>query len=327
MINRRQALKQTFSFSAALLASRSSFAAAALIPELSGDAKALQLLMIGDWGWHNDLRPQTAVANGMTRYIETQPWKPEALLLLGDNFYGPFKGGTDSPRWKTQFEAMYRKEVFPGPCYAVLGNHDYDDEPIEKAAAELAYTAAHPGTRWRLPAKWYRFELGPESSPLVTVLAIDTNYKNAKVSLTLDERKAQMEWFKAEIEKPRTTPWLVVIGHHPLYSNGVHSDNPKLIEEWDHLFRKHQVHFYFSGHDHDLQHLEFENHPTSFVISGGGGAKLREPSHERGPFAKAIYGFTHLEVTAKKFAVRHIDANGNLLHSFSKFPDGSWKPA
>lgn len=323
-MNRRRALKQTFRFSAALLAGQSLIRAEDSPPAAPPAVGARHYLMFGDWGWKDDLRPQTAVANGMTRYLADLKLRPEAQLLLGDNFYGSFKGGTDCPRWKTQFEDMYPKEIFPGPCHCILGNHDYDDEPVAKLAAELAYAPAHPGTRWNMPAKWYRFELGPAANPLVTVLALDSNYHNEKVSLTPEERKLQLAWFVAELEKPRITPWLVVLGHHPLYSEGVHGDDKALIKDWDLLFRKHKVHFYFCGHDHDLQHLEFEGHPTSFVVSGGGGAKVRETKHNRGPFSQGTYGFSHLEVTAERFIVRHIDANRNVLHAFAKKPDGSW---
>ncbi len=323
-MNRRQALKQTFRFSAALMAGRSILNSASALEEPPAGS-ALHYMMIGDWGWLGDLKPQTAVAAGMTSYIRDRKFQPEALFLLGDNFYGPFKGGTDCPRWKTQFEDMYPKEVFPGPCHSILGNHDYDEEPVDKLAAELAYAKAHPGTRWNMPAKWYRLDLGPAAGkPLVTVLALDSNYHNATISLTATERKQQLAWLKTELEKPRTAPWLVVIGHHPLYTDGVHGDDKALIADWDELFKKHKVHFYFAGHDHDLQHLEFDKHPTSFVISGGGGASLREPHHKRGPFSKGIYGFTHLEVTAEHFIVRHFDAGVQLLHAFAKKPDHSW---
>ncbi len=40
---------------------------------------------------------------------------------------------------------------------------------------------------------------------------------------------------------------------------------------------KHKVDMYLAGHDHDMQHQEFEGHPTSFVISGGGGTLLTNP--------------------------------------------------
>ena len=56
--------------------------------------------------------------------------KPDAMLLLGDNFYGPFKGGTQCPRWKEQFEEMYPVSVCSGPCYAILGNHHRRDSSV-----------------------------------------------------------------------------------------------------------------------------------------------------------------------------------------------------
>jgi len=40
------------------------------------------------------------------------------LFLMGDNFYGAFPEGLNSPRWKTQFEDMYPASAFPGPCWA-----------------------------------------------------------------------------------------------------------------------------------------------------------------------------------------------------------------
>ncbi len=321
-ISRRAVLKQTFCFSASLLAGRSLVAAET--PPAPG---ASHFLMIGDWGWNGDLQGQSAVARAMARHVGDAGWKPEALFLLGDNFYGPFKGGTDCQRWKTQFSEMYPKSVFPGPCHAILGNHDYDDEPVAKLAAELGYAKAHPGTRWNMPAKWYRLELTQGGKPLASVLMLDSNYHNSVASLTPQEKSQQLSWLKAELEKPRTAPWLVVMGHHLLYSRGKHGDNPEIAADWDGLFRKHKVHFYFAGHDHDLQHLEFDKHPTSFVISGGGGAHVRQPEDDgRGPFAEGVHGFTHLEITPQRFVVRHLDANRKVLHAFAKLPDGSWSP-
>lgn len=52
----------------------------------------------------------------------------------------------------------------------------------------------------------------------------------------------------------------------------------------------HPVASWLSGHDHDVQHLEFKGNQRSFVISGGGGAELvnwTKPSEARGPWAIA----------------------------------------
>jgi len=320
MPTRRRFLRQTFAFSALAGFSRQALAAPV-------NPAAQHMLLIGDWGYSGDLSQQTAVAKAMQSYIAGHHIRPGALFLLGDNFYGKFEGHVKCPRWKTQFEEMYPRAAFDCPCYAILGNHDYHVEPADKLDAQLAYAGATPGTRWTMPAKWYRFEF-PRLNPLVTFLALDSNYQKpaeGKLALTDDERTAQQAWLKAELAKPRTTPFLAVAGHHPVFSNGPHGDNKALIEKWDPLLREHRAHLYLGGHDHDLQHLEFDAHPTSFVLSGGGGAKLyplARTADERGPYAASVAGFTHLEITPRSIVVRHVDPAGKTLHAFSKAPDG-----
>lgn len=288
------------------------------------------LFLLGDWG-AIDAKPQGHVAATMAAYAKRQRLQPSALLLLGDNLYGRLDGGVNSPRWQTQFEAMYPQAAFPGPCYALLGNHDYRAEPAGKADAQLAYAAAHPGTRWTLPAKRYRFDF-PKKEPLVTFLMLDSNYQPPspeKLSLTLEERTAQAAWLRAELAKPRTAPFLVVCGHHPLYSNS--GDNKVLIAEWDDLFRKHGVHAYFCGHIHDLEHLEFAGHPTSFVVSGGGGTTVGSSqvpkSTAQNLFSQGVHGFTHLEIKRDRLTVRHLGVEGVQLHAFAKNVDGRVEPA
>jgi hypothetical protein len=320
-VSRRQALRQTFFFSAAL--------AMGVRPSSlrAGDVGAgdLNFLLIGDWGAGGQKQAQTAVATAMKAYVGKLGRKPEGLFMVGDNFYGTLANGAQSPRWKTDFEDMYPASIFPGPCWTMLGNHDYHAEPAGKFQAQLDYAAAHPSTRWTMPGKWYRVDW-PAINPLLTCLVIDTNYKRDGLtaeSMTDAERAQQLTWLKAELAKPRIAPWLVCMGHHPLYSNGKHGDSKTLIAELGPLFQKHGVDFYFCGHDHDLQHLEFAGLRTSFVLSGGGGAKLYDmkPS-ERGPYSAAVYGFTHLQVSPEKFIVRHLDPNQNQVHAFSRTTDG-----
>jgi hypothetical protein len=318
-VSRRDALRQTFFFSAAL-----ALGSQARLTHADGVAGAADrhFLMIGDWGVAGDNKTQRAVAEGMKAYTKSLGFKPDGLFLIGDNFYGNFPGGLDCPRWKNDFEDMYPAGDFPGPCWTILGNHDYDDEPVTKLQAELAYQKARPGTRWTMPAKWYRF-MWPAENPVIDCLMLDSNYHNSAVSLTPEEKTQQLAWLQAELAKPRSAPWLVVMGHHPLYSNGLHGDTASLIADWGPLFQDHSVDFYFCGHDHDLQHLEFAGKRTSFVLSGGGGASLYELKNtERGPFSEKVFGFTHLQVSKDKFTVRHLDADRKQVHAFSRTLDG-----
>ncbi len=320
-VTRRHALRQTFFFSAALaLGARASVVRAEDLV-----AAERHFLMLGDWGAGGPKQAQSAVAAAMIKYARKLGVTPDGIFSVGDNFYGNLAGGVQSSRWKTDFDDMYPATIFPGPFWSMLGNHDYRTEPAGKFQAQLDYAAAHPGTRWTMPAKWYRVDW-PASNPLVTCLVLDTNVKRDAFfadSLSDTERVQQLNWLKAELAKPRTAPWLVCLGHHPLYSNGKHGDNRSLIADFGTLFQKHGVDFYFCGHDHDLQHLEFAGLRTSFVLSGGGGARLYDmnPS-ERGPYSEAVYGFTHLQVSPEKFTVRHLDPNQKQVHAFSRDPDG-----
>lgn len=203
--------------------------------------------------------------------------------------------------------------------------------PESKVDAELAY-AKKGGTRWTMPARWYSFEF-PAAKPLVTVIALDSNMPHpmgpqaagVNFTLTPEEQAEQLRWLKAELEKPRTTPYLIVMGHHPIYSNGPHGDHKILIADWEPLLREHKAHLYLAGHDHDMQHLEFEGHPTSFVLSGGGGADLytlKIEEAQRGPYAAKAYGFSHLQIAPDKLTLLHMDQTGKLIHGFTKTPEG-----
>ncbi len=349
-ISRRRALRQTFFYSAALALGQHT----AADTRAASAPKDLHFLMLGDFGSagqqpQHTLVPQVdpfifpgftapmppgqhtnahwmpmqaSVARAMQTYATGAGFRTEGIFMLGDNFYGRLSGGVNSPRWKTGFEEMYPASAFPGPCWAMLGNHDYDEEEGLKLSAELAYADAHPGTRWTMPGKWHRVDW-PTTRPLITCLILDTNYKNGYLYLTAEERARQLSWMKAEMARPRVAPWLVCMGHHPLYSNGMHGDNSALIKDWGQLFEEQNVAFYFSGHDHDLQHLEFDELGTSFVISGGGGAHITDiRKFGRGLFSQAVNGFTHVQVSRERFTVRHLDSDAKELHAFSKTTAG-----
>lgn len=328
---RRSFLRQSLGFSAIAGLTSALPGFARLKAPIKQAGEAHHALILGDWGRDNSQVGQRAVAAAMQRYQAAHGITTEALLLLGDSWYGELEGGVKSARWQWQFEDMYPKEAFDCPAYSVLGNHDYQMWSKSKVDAELAY-AKVPGTRWTMPARWYRYEF-PKVNPLMTVIALDSNMprpvSNTRTgrdfTLTDAERAQQLQWFEAELKKPRTTKFLTVIAHHPVYSDGPHGDHATLIRDWDPLLREHNVQLYLAGHDHDLQHLEFEHHPTSFFLSGAGGADLYDLKvlpEVRGPFAEKIFGFSHLELTPEQMVLRHVNAEGEVVHAFAKTASG-----
>lgn len=307
----------------------------------------LHFLGLGDFGAGGS--DQRKVAQAMAAFLRGRVLQPEALLMIGDNFYGPVhpfpkKDGkrppgeaapftAESTRWQTDIEQMYPAADFDCPMLAVLGNHDYHDNAGGEKA-QLAY-AQKSGVRWTLPAKWYRRDFARNGRPLLTLLCLDSNLRDvsgkdrltgqyARASLTIEEERSQLKWLRAELARPRA-PFTLVMAHHPLYSNGDHGDTRPLIEAWEPLFQEHRVHAYLCGHDHDLQHLEFEGRFTSHVLSGGGGAQTRKLEKDKKrpmPYGKDVHGFTHLAVGLERMIFSHHAADGRLLHRFGKRLDG-----
>lgn len=333
-ISRRKFLKRTFAFSAsAAVASQVGCGWATATPgveEQFSSPDPANVLMVGDWGVDGDATEQKSVAKAMEAFAQQHSITPDALMMLGDNFYGAMPEGVNSHRFKSQFEEMYPQTAFACPAYVVLGNHDYQYAPGLKCDYQLEY-AAKGNTRFTLPSNWYQFTL-PAANPVLTVLALDSNAPGVPtwgpgyVTMTDEVWAQQLEWLEAELQKPRTTPFLAVMAHHPIYSNGSCGDNPVLIRDWSPLFREYKVDLYLAGHDHDMQHLELDDHPTSFFLSGGGGASLLPlviNESKRGPYAQEVFGFSHLHCTANLMTLRHVDRTGGLLHKFTKDTQGN----
>jgi tartrate-resistant acid phosphatase type 5 len=159
----------------------------------------------------------------------------------------------------------------------------------------------------------------PQEKPLVTLLVLDSNYKDMPLAMWSEELK----WVDAELAKPRAGVWLVCMAHHPIFNNGKHHDDHRLLQDWGPLFQRAKVDFYLTGHDHNLQHLEIPDHSTSFVIAGGGGKTAYEIENKsRGPFGRGVNCFATLRFTPDRATVSFFDQDGKRLHEFERTPSG-----
>ena len=252
--------------------------------------KAVRVLAFGDYG--NGSEEQKQVATAMQRYHRQTPF--DFGITLGDNFYSSGVESPTDPRWKTWWEALY--EPLGLKIYATLGNHDWGlaDSP----AGEILYTQQSPS--WRMPAPYYTFTAGSAQ-----FFALDTN----------DVSEAQLLWLKDELGRSRAR-WKIVYGHHPIYSDGAHSDNEGLIKRLLPVL-KGRADIFLAGHDHDLQHLKPED-GVHFFVCGVGGAGLRQPTPgPRSLFAKSVHGFGVLEADDRQLTVRFMDTGLNRLYEYT----------
>lgn len=106
VINRRRFVQQSLGFSALAAVGTMPKVARALI----SDPGSAELLMVGDWG-ADEPTAQSGVAAGMRQYVQHHALRPQALLMLGDNWYGALEGGVRSSRWQTQFEDVPSRPI------------------------------------------------------------------------------------------------------------------------------------------------------------------------------------------------------------------------
>lgn len=71
-----------------------------------------------------------------------------------------------------------------------------------------------------------------------------------------------------------TADWIIVVGHFPVLSAGENGPTPYLVERLLPMLARANVALYFSGHDHQLEHIGPSFWPTpynvDFVVSGAG---------------------------------------------------------
>lgn len=307
------------------------------------DFGTVRFIALGDFG--DASVEQYAVAAGMEAVCATEGC--DFVVTLGDNIYGSGIMGVDDPQWQTKFELPYANLNLP--FHGAMGNHDYggywgerpfgfEDEGAgnewEKGQYFVDYT--NHSSKWRMPSTFYTLEEGP-----VGFIVLDTN-SIAWGKTTYGDQVAWLPGARAAIAE---RPWKIIVGHHPMRSNGEHGnageydavefegiDLPIVIPvasgvEVKNFMTTHAcgiADVYLSGHDHAMQWI---NEPdalcgTELVVSGAGSGT--EDFVDRGNAVRfqdfAHSGFLHVTANATTWRGRFYDASGMLLfeHTLQK---------
>jgi len=242
------------------------------------------------------------------------------FMALGDNFYPSGVKSVHDPRWKTQIESC-----FPSPLFATLGNHDYLGDP----SIQIQYTSS----TWKMPHYYYDLIYTLDSKPFVHILFIDTMllaYDRTKDLLTETAMKSyetlrsqllnpQKQWMHEKLSKSRA-PWKIVCGHYPCLSNGPHSVSEELRDFLLPLLKQYRVQFYFSGHNHNFQHIKWEH--THHFTSGSFSYQHPLSFHPLFPdtfFQTALSGWMKMSLHQSSISIEYINEHNEIIYSYSVF--------
>lgn len=278
--------------------------------------QCVELLIIGDYGTRDG--NQAAVANGLAQLAAQKA--PQAVAAIGDNVYpdGAAYDPETITRWWGKvylgFESLRR------PWHVITGNHDWWTD----ALVERAYTGSdsnrNSGGYWQMPHFWYKKTYTAQGGLSVDAFYIDTMvWKGGTLTekhLGPQAREEQKQWLFQELANSQAD-WRVVLGHHTIYSAGMHGVTEVLLRELDPKLRELGVPVYFAGHDHSKQVIYWEG--MSYVISGAGGASARGSSNQypQGSMQHFIpdHGFVGLSVCNKQEALVTLYAKGGEVQA------------
>lgn len=243
------------------------------------------------------------------------------VLGVGDNFYFDGVSNVSDPRFTLTFEQTYSnmKEI---PWYMIAGNHDH----LKNVSAQIGYSKV--SKRWKFPFFYYsEVHSIPDSNKTAEIVSIDTTLLcwNKRVN-GAPTHQEQMKWIEKKLSDSKSA-YLIVAGHHPVLSGGLHGSTDCLIRKIKPLLEKHKVTAYFSGHDHNLQHIKEGNSDVHYFVTGSGNFvdgrmwnKDKLPSGSLKFQNGFLGGFTLLRLSDKYMRVTLLNTTPKELWKLKIFP-------
>lgn len=243
--------------------------------------KRLVFHSLGDSGGVNTTTYQQNVASYMELDFnsgDTSGGNPSFFYHLGDVVY--YDGEIKNYYW--EFYEPYL--MYPGPIFAIPGNHDGDIDPIDpnnqpsdslkgftrnfcsQAAVHLPEADDAPRDAMTQPNVYWTL-----LTPMATIIGLYSNVPEGG-RLAPD----QISWFEQELENaPKNLPVIVAV-HHPLYSAyGHHPGSQVLKTVFEQATQKANriPNLILTGHVHDYQRFTgfLNNKPVVCIVAGAGG--------------------------------------------------------
>lgn len=252
---------------------------------LEGDVT--RFAAVGDYGTADDA--ERAVADQVERWSDERD--ADALVTTGDNAYPYSTAETLEAAW-TPFYGWAEDEL---SVIAALGNHDIQEDGGQSTVDFFG-----------MPGPWYQQTINN-----VDFFVLDANRP---------KDPEQQKWLREALARSEAT-WKVAVFHQPAFSCAKHDGDPRIVERWVPLFDEFRVDLVLSSHDHNYQ--RFLVGPTTYVVSGGGGADLYaldecpEGSPPRVDSNDEQHHFLGVEASETEMLVQMIDTRGRVLESFS----------
>lgn len=324
------------------------------------------IYLVGDAGEASldPLEPSLAVLRKKLQ----QAGDNSAIIFLGDNAYPnglPEKEHRQRIRTEKRLQAQFKSvENYEGQIVFVAGNHDWNSSrrgglQAVKRQEEFVEQSLNHGNVF-LPDSGMP---GPEVVKVgndhfnISIIALDTQWWLHPHTKPGAETEAEKEATKEQVIQnlrravtDTTVDQVLVAGHHPMYSNGIHggkfplkthllppvvgsvyvlyrkiwgtnqdiasSDYSELRDQVTSVFAERDPLIYVSGHDHSLQHLTFDDERSNqhYLISGSSTVSSYAKTQNVPNFALQQQGFAAVHYYKKGIWVEFWNEDGKRLY-------------
>jgi len=275
--------------------------------------------VIGDYG--AAIFSPIYVSNQLAVARLVKSWKPDFIITVGDNNYGP--NTFDS--FDTNVGQFYHEYIFPykgvfgmgsssNRFFPTLGNHDwfyhYQFNAPNTVAPYLAFFSP-PGN-----GRYYRHRHGP-----VELFAIDSDLAEPDGNTATSK---QAQWLRKQLAAS-TAPWRLVYFHEAPFSSGfAHGTWRMETAQMNWPFKEWGASAVLSGHDHIYERV-FTN-GLNYFVCGTGGSRLdpvQEPLVAGSQFHHTNeYGALRIDATETNLTIRFLNIAGKIIdtHTMTSEP-------
>eukprot|EP01147_Barroeca_monosierra_P007476 gene7476-552_t len=278
---------------------------------------------------------QLEVATALSAAAEV--YKPSFVMTTGDIIYADGISSADDPQVIEKFFNPYASPSLQIPWHLTPGNHDC------RGSIRAMINLHNTSTQWHMPSRNYVYEHHFSEGKAIRIIYVDTcllvcgkphthgtvpNFRcdgPMKQNFDDDSFSEAIKWLNKELAQPAW--WKFVVGHWSIFSVLGNGPTPQLFQELLPRLIENNVHAYFNGHDHGLQHIIYPRKATSklnVIVSGGGGFELHpqlkaEASGDLNAnihvkFARAVHGFVRGSLTENVLRLSFMDISGNIIY-------------
>ena len=274
---------------------------------------AYNFLVIGDHG-RNGYYNQKEVADMMAR-IATD-CSVRFYVTGGDNFQISGVQSVQDPLWMSSFENIYTHPSSHYDWYPALGNHDHGGN----VQAQIDYSKI--SRRWCMPANYYTV-IKSRNGVSIRLVIMDTYpvvsaFSGTNPDYSVMNAQKQLAWIDSVLTVAYED-WIVVVGHHPVYSaHPTRGNSKELVEYLNPILNKHNVDFYIGAHDHIFQHLKAPESKIDYFVNTAASEVRPEANNEMTIFSASSPGFSICSATKTSLSIYFINIDGKAIYHYAR---------